>query len=325
MKKFLTIFILISIAIGSSYVVAQLNTTSAPANNTTTPLNVGLGDQVKTGDISVNAFSVSKSALFEKSVILQGILTGSPVTTTKSTLSIGGTDPSGVRRTVDLLTTNGKVTVSNTVKLSSLVTPQPTNKELCATSSGTLVFCGDNTTTTSGSCGNNIIESGEMCDTGNLNGTSASNCSLLCQYQVTNTPPRTAVNVQVLIAPAIVLPLTSPITSTTYPCGNPGGPGFTTKTAYINTSIAQTGIYDNAYLYNDTTTNGPALLATTQTGNNNSFLIRIINTAFPNTTGRDPIFGYNAYYAQQHSTSTLSGNGYAQAGQLSGDLGSCTD
>ena len=179
-KNIFKILILIICVIGASEAIAQFS--SAPAANTDAPVNTSSIDQVKTGDISVDAFSVSKSAQFEKGVILQGILMGNATSATTSILNIGGLDPANIQRTVDMLVANGKISVTNSVTLASLVATQPTNKELCATNTGTVVFCGDSTVSTATAyCGNTILEGTEECDDGDT--TSGDGCSSDCEVE----------------------------------------------------------------------------------------------------------------------------------------------
>ncbi|MEI6022294.1 MAG: hypothetical protein WCQ32_00410 [bacterium] len=148
-KKIIVLAFGISLAIGASYISASYTAkpASAPSSNTDTPVNVTSAFQTKTGDISVNTFIVSKSSEFDKTLTLNGILTGNPISTgsTESNLSFGGqalnSSGSLVTRLVNLVIQSGSLNVKKTIAANNLINLTDPNNGVCADSSGTLVPC----------------------------------------------------------------------------------------------------------------------------------------------------------------------------------------
>ena len=148
-KKIIVLAFGISLAIGASYISASYTAkpATAPNNNTDTPINTTSAFQTKTGDISVNNFIVSKSTEFDKTLTLNGILTGNPIVSgsTESNLSFGGqalnSSGSLVTRLVNLVIQSGALTVTKTIAANNLMNLTDPNNGVCANSAGVLVPC----------------------------------------------------------------------------------------------------------------------------------------------------------------------------------------
>lgn len=151
MKSFITslkfIALGVVVAIGASYVDAQTwnnAPTPAPTNNTSLPVDVSTTDQVKDGDLSVNAFIANQNAQFDQTIYLEGSVHGGTAAqvSSDSTVRFGGTDPinATITRIVNLVITKGLKT-TNTIQSDKLAGASVGN--LCVTSAGVLVRCTD--------------------------------------------------------------------------------------------------------------------------------------------------------------------------------------
>jgi hypothetical protein len=126
---------------------AQFVDNTAPfTNNTPTPIYT-LQDQIKgdgssctgsgtTCGISVNAFTAEQNASFNQQTFFSDVMVGADTAT--STLYIGGTDPSGILRSVDV---NVKGSLKSTDLLSSDTLINSGSGELCAAQNGDIILC----------------------------------------------------------------------------------------------------------------------------------------------------------------------------------------
>lgn len=163
MKKYLltnlaSIMIGTVIAIAASYAYAaggvwNTRPSTVLGENPDTPINVSSVLQIKGcpipsacpqtgGGLSVNTFSATSAAQFQKDVTFNGILRGdTPVAqTVNSTVSFGGLDATSVNRIVDLVM-KGSLETKNVLELANLANNTSGGGEVCADAAGNLVLC----------------------------------------------------------------------------------------------------------------------------------------------------------------------------------------
>lgn len=152
-------------AVGLSYVHAATFTNGAnpPANNTATPLNVGINDQIKTGGLAVDSFVANANAELDGSTYFGGALEPDPGNA-NAMINFGGTDPAGVVRAVNMAITGG---FSNTGSITSSLLANNSMSPVCADANGDVILC-NATTVCSNIPGATTVPAG---DVRNANGT----------------------------------------------------------------------------------------------------------------------------------------------------------
>ena len=131
--KYITLGLIVALAIGVTHASFTLPTTTPPGANVATPLHTG-PDQVKDAGLSVNTFLATQNAAFKQQTFLNGTVFGGKPGDASSTVSIGdSTAPANVA-------VNGNLSAATFLQSSSVANTSASN--LCATADGTIVTCG---------------------------------------------------------------------------------------------------------------------------------------------------------------------------------------
>ncbi|HTH93119.1 MAG TPA: hypothetical protein VL576_01380 [Candidatus Paceibacterota bacterium] len=151
------------VAIGLSYVAHAAGTWNdasgtPPANNTAFPLNVGAADQIKQGGLGVTTFIANANAELDGSTYFTGPLHADPANG-NSTISIGGTDPKGITRNVNVAM-NGSFTNSGSITSAPLANNAMT--PVCANSAGVVILCSASTNVCSNIPGSTTVPAGDV-------------------------------------------------------------------------------------------------------------------------------------------------------------------
>jgi hypothetical protein len=140
LKKLLILVPLVLLATGAFAAYTFVGPTAAPtSNNTDGPIDISGSNQIKNGDLAVNAFQSRTGSDFLQQSQFTGLVNGGTVNSTNSTVTFGNSsDSTSVNNT-------GSIAIAGHYQSDSLKSGGGL-KQLCANANGTFYLCGGTAT-----------------------------------------------------------------------------------------------------------------------------------------------------------------------------------